>query len=323
MIKRILLSALAWSCSLQAIQIPVHHYATPQPSVNSPWFTGPLLAPSALSIPPGHYNIEPYLYITANTGHYDSNWKRHKIETFWVNELQPQFQFGLTNWLDFQFSPTLIYNYTKGAGKWVFGDLPFGFDVQLFHTSRKITEWNTAIKLGLKAVIPCGKYQNLDPKKLLTDEGGEGNWQPSVNLVWGNVFYLGKSHFVTWRNSFLYTIPNPVHVKNLNAFGGGPGTNGTVYPPQNFQFDTAIEINLNQNWAFAIDFLGSWWGKTRFKGKTIFPNTLPPAVQLSLAPGIEYNWSANLGIIFGVWFSVAGRNAIQFTTGVFAFNYYH
>ena len=299
------------------------HYAKPHPTVQSPWFTGPLLAPSALTIPPGHFNIEPYIYINANTGHYNSNWKRTKIETFWVNEFQPSLQFGLNNWLDFQFNPTLIYNYTKGAGKWVLGDMPIGFDFQLFHTSKIITQWNTAIKLALKLVVPLGKYQRLDPKKLLTDVGGQGSWQTGVGLIWGNVFYLGGNHFVTWRNSFLYQLPAPVHVKNLNAFGGGPGTNGTAYPAQNFQFDTAIEINLNRNWAFAMDILGSWYGKARFKGKTLFPMTAPPSVQFSLAPALEYNWSANIGIIFGSWFSVAGRNAVQFTSGVVAFNYYH
>lgn len=324
MIKRFLLSALAFGISsLQAIQIPVGHYAKPHPTIQAPWFTGPLLAPSGLTIPPGHCNIEPYIYMTANTGQYNSHWKRIKMETFWVTQLQPSLQFGINSWLDFQFNPTLTYNYTKGAGKWVLGDMPIGFDIQLFSTHRPITSWNIGIKLALKEIVPLGKYQKLSPKKLLTDAGGQGSWQTGIGIVWGNVFYLGGNYFVTWRNSFQYLLPAPVHVKNLNAFGGGPGTNGTVYPPQNFQFDTAIEINFNQNWAFAMDVVGSWSGKSRFKGETFVDNTRPSSAQFSLAPAIEYNWNADIGIIFGAWFSFAGRNATQFTSGVFAFNYYH
>ena len=57
--------------------------------------------------------------------------------------------------------------------------------------------------------------------------------------------------------------------------------------------------------------VGSWAGKTRFKGKTLVPNTAPPAAQFSLAPAIEYNWSSDIGIIFGPWFTIAGRNAVQ------------
>jgi hypothetical protein len=323
MLKRNLLSLFVYFSFLEAIQIPTHQYAAPRPNVQAPWFTGPLLAPSALTIPPGHYNIEPYLSVNAETGFYNQQWKRTKRETFWVNQLYCPFQFGINPWLDFQFTPTFSYNSTRGVGEWTWGDMPIAFDIQLFHTTRPINCWNTALKLTLRETIPLGKYQNLNPKKYLTDEGGLGSWQTGFGLVWGNIFYLGRNYFLTWRNAFLYTIPAPVRVKNLNAFGGGEGTKGTAYPAQSFQFDTAVEINLSQNWAFALDIVGNFSGKNRFKGRTIQKNTSPSSIQLSLAPAIEYNWSANIGIIFGSWFSVAGQNAVQFTSGLFAFNYYH
>ncbi len=49
----------------------------------------------------------------------------------------------------------------------------------------------------------------------------------------------------------------------------------------------------------------------------------PTSAQFSIAPAIEYNWNANIGIIFGSWFTLAGKNSTQFTSGVFAFNYYN
>lgn len=323
MLKRIFLSAVLLSYALEAVQIPLHHYVPPHPTVTAPWFTGPLLAPSAVTIPPGHINIEPYVYAVANIGRYNDDWKALRTETFWNNYFQPSIQFGLNNWLDFQFNPTLFYNYTMGAAKWDLGDMPVGFDIQLYHPKRTLTQWNVAIKLALKEVIPMGKYRNLKANKLGTDVGGGGSWQTGIGLIWGNIFYLGKNHFITWRNSFQYTLPAPVHVKNLNAYGGGAGTNGTVYPAQNFQIDTAVEISITQQWVFAMDLVGSWSGKTRFKGKTQVPNTAPPSAQFSLAPAIEYNWNENIGIILGPWFTVAGKNAIEFASGIFAFNYYH
>ena len=45
--------------------------------------------------------------------------------------------------------------------------------------------------------------------------------------------------------------------------------------------------------------------------------------QLNLAPAIEYNFNENLGIIFGPWFSVVGKNSDRFVSAVFAINYYH
>ncbi len=323
MIKRFFLSLFVLSSPLLAIQIPAHHYADKNPNVEAPWFTGPLLAPSGLTIPPGHYNIEPYVYATANTGTYNSDWKRVKTDTFWANIFQPSIQFGINSWLDFQFNPTLSYNYKQGQAKWVIGDMPIGFDIQLFKRSGPLTSWNTALKLAIKETLPLGKYQNLDPKKLLTDVGGQGTWQTAAGLVWGNLFYLGSNTFLTWRTAFQYSLPAPVRVKNLNVYGGGAGTKGTVYPAQGFQLDTAVEVNLNRNWAFAMDLLGIWNLKTRFKGTSTAPMTSPSTTQFSLAPALEYNWSANLGVIFGCWFTVAGRNSSQFTSGVLAVNYYN
>jgi len=311
--------------SLHAKKAPLHHFieGPADTEVQSPWLTGPLLAPSSITIPIGHYNIEPYLFVVANTAKYNSDWKPVEIETFWNNFFQPSLEFGLTNWLDFQFNPTLFYNTTEGAAKWVVGDMPIGFDIQLYKSGRKTVDWISALKLSLKEVIPLGKYQKLNARKRGTDVGGGGSWQTGLGLVWGNLVYLGKGHFFNARLSIQYLLPAPVHVKNLNAYGGGPGTRGIVYPAQNFQIDVGTELTLTKNWVFAMDIVGNWAGKTRFKGKTSLSNTAPSSVQFSLAPAIEYNWSANIGIIFGPWFTVAGRNAVKFTDGIVAFNYYH
>lgn len=314
-----------WLC---ADKVPYHDYLHVEPNapeVEAPWFTGPLLAPSGQTIPPGHWNFEPYVYVVANTGHYGHDWKSTQIDTFWNNYFQPSIQVGINSWLDFSFNPTLFYNYNskQGAAKWAFGDMPIAFDIQLYRYDGKVTDWIPAVKLTLKETLPLGKYQNLNPKKGGTDVGGLGSWQTSVVLVFGNLFYLGGTHFMTWRTALQYTLPAPVHVKNLNAYGGGRGTRGTVYPAQNVQIDTAIEVNLSRNWAFAMDFLGSWSGKTRFKGRATGPVKAPPSAQFSLAPALEYNWSAEIGLIFGAWFTIAGRNAPQFFDGVFAFNYYY
>jgi hypothetical protein len=323
--KQIFLAFILITTSLFAKKAPLAHFVdTAGPGeVQSPWLTGPLLSPSGIIIPPGHYYIEPYIYATAETGSYNHDWKKVKKETFWNNVFQPSVQFGLLPWVDFQINPSLVYNYTKGAGHTGIGDMPIGFDFEIYKSHGKTTDWITAFKISLKEIIPLGKYQKLDPKKLLTDSTGLGSWQTGLSLIWGNLFYLGKGHFLTLRSAFEYLLPAPVHVKNLNAYGGAKGTRGTVYPPQNFVVDVAFELTLTQNWTFAMDILGLWEGKTRFKGKTEAPNTAPASVQFSLAPAIEYNWSANIGIIFGPWFTIGGRNATQFTSGVFAFSYYH
>ncbi len=53
-----------------------HHLPEPDESIvfekcEDPWFTGPLLAPSAHVVPGGYINLEPYLFYTVTTGAYE------------------------------------------------------------------------------------------------------------------------------------------------------------------------------------------------------------------------------------------------------------
>ncbi len=63
--------------------------------------------------------------------------------------------------------------------------------------------------------------------------------------------------------------------------------------------------------------------RTKFAGNPGFTAAGTPATvgsgysdNLSLAPAIEYNWSESAGFIGGVWFSVYGRNSLNFAQAV-------
>src|SRR5580693_8788787 len=70
-----------------------------------PWFTGPLLTPSATAIPFGHFNFEPYLFFTQNKGVYDKNWRSHHVPTFTNVNLQLPLQLGIAPDWEFDFVP--------------------------------------------------------------------------------------------------------------------------------------------------------------------------------------------------------------------------
>ena len=55
---------------------------------DSPWVTGPLLAPSSHVTPFGRVNLEPYYFLHVNNGHYDSNWKKIHDDRFVRNLFQ-------------------------------------------------------------------------------------------------------------------------------------------------------------------------------------------------------------------------------------------
>jgi len=292
------------------------------PEVPGPWFTGPLLAPSANTIPAKHVNVEPYVYFIGSGGFY--NGKGRKVETPESYSLLSQnyLQMGLTSFIDCQVVPQLFYQFTQGKKSVQAGDLPIQLGFQLLQATKQ--GFAPSIKLALKATIPWAKYDDLDPEKLGTDGVGSGSWIPGVGLNFGKLFKVSKTAYCSTRLSFSYTAPNPVSVKGLSVYGGGSDTKGTAYPGNSFSTDLALEYMLTQNWVFATDIYYVYNNKTRFSGYagTSGEPGGPFSERLSLAPAIEYNWSLNVGIITGAWFTVWGRNGSSFAGSVTAVNVY-
>ncbi len=295
------------------------------PTAFTPWFTGPLIAPSGYTVKAGDFNIEPYLYFYVYNGSYDQHWKPHSTPNFYSTRFQVQAKMGIVQGLDFHIYPQAFYNETQGHHYANIGDLPLGFSIQLLRSG--IDKAWPAIKLTLRASVPIGKYQHLHAEKLKTDAIGSGSWAPAVSLVFSKLYHTSERHYLDTRLVFNYQFGTPVHVKGFNSYGGGPRTRGTVHPGNNLFIDGSIQYNMSQRWVVACDLYYIHYNRNKFSGKAGTDsfgapnvNTGPSGEQLSLAPAIEYNWSKNLGLIGGVWFTLAGRNTSRFVTGVVALN---
>ena len=164
-----------------------------------PWFTGPIVAPSGYTVKPGHVNIQPFLFINANTGTYNPHWHVESAPNFYNTNFRVQTKVGICDWLDIQCVPQGYYKATQGEHAFAFGDLPMTLNIQLLN-SKKEDPW-PAIKLGLRVNVPSGKYQKLDPKKLQTDVGGNGNWEPGPVLTMSKLWMLYDIHAIEARLS--------------------------------------------------------------------------------------------------------------------------
>lgn len=300
-----------------------------QIEIDNPWFTGPLISPSAAVVPGGHFDIEPYFYFTAFTGSYGEDWHATEKPTLWINTFQPALEFGLTSWMDIQFYPTLNYNYQHHQAEWGIGDPVIVVDFQLLAPSG-VADKSPYIKLVLSETFPVGKYRNFNPKKGSVEINGAGTFQSEIGLVIGKLLHIKDIYFILPRIYFRSVFQSSTHLKGFNAYGGGYGTNGRLYPGKLFEIDLSLEMNLSQNWALACDLVGIWTGRYTFRGKAgiLAPgipasSTVGSSAQFSLAPAIEYNWSDNLGVIAGGYFSFAGRNSQKFSSLIIAINYYN
>ena len=67
----------------------------------NPWYTGPLLTPSAHVLPAPHVVIQPYFYYINNYAHFDEHGKSHRTPHLEV--IQPALaplQVGITQWME-------------------------------------------------------------------------------------------------------------------------------------------------------------------------------------------------------------------------------
>lgn len=291
-----------------------------------PWFTGPLLAPAFAIVPPGQVNVQPYLFAFAITGEYDDKGKVKKEPTYWNNFSQTSIEVGALSFLDVQINPLFYWNYSQGSGHWAFGDFPLQINIQIYSSENDCCIPN--IKLSIAETFPTGKYRNLNPNDHGTQIGGIGSWETDFILVLGNIHHLIASSYLQWRFFIDYALFSSTHLLGFNSFGGGYGTDAHLTPGQSLILDLGLELSLTREWVLALDLASQWIAKDHYRGiagvlengeKAPLGN--PFRTQLSLAPAIEYNFNANLGIIAGGWFTVCGRNSNQFVSGSLSVNY--
>jgi hypothetical protein len=298
-------------------------------SETGPWLTGPIITPSSHVVPQGHQNYEPYLNWRQTKGFYNNHWRPVKTPLYTSIQSLTVLQFGVLPSTEIDIAPIFQYNHVMKAHQWVYADTPIAIAFQLLMD--KPDGWWPAIKLRFSTNVPVGKYDRLDPKKLATDVSGTGNWLPNLALVFGSHYDFGNCHFLAFRLSVGYKFSTSVNVHGLSIYGGAPtigsikGTRGRVYPGNVFYIEQGTEFSITHNWALALDLVYQHVNRARFTGSTPLGSVvgLPSAEQFSVAPAIEYNFNANIGIISGPSFSVTGRNTANFITWVFAINIYN
>jgi len=290
----------------------------------NPWYTGPLLAPSASMETPGHANMQPYLYLTGVQGIFNAQRKSISIPSkFSINPVPVVCQIGVT--------PSVDTTVVIGAlGQWWRGRFSGGMqDIALkcgFLINQQ-TLYIPGVKFTVGQTFPVGKYKNLNPEKLGLDGTGNGTWSTTFTLTVAKLLFWNTLHPFNTRFAIGYSVDTPIKVTNFNVYGGGYGTRGTISPGNTLNMDLGLELSLNISWVIAMDIVYNCSDRTTFSGipGTMTPGGTQPAWlgngfsdQLSLAPAIEYSFSEKMGFLFGCWFTVYGRNATNFISGVFS-----
>lgn len=289
-----------------AVKVNLHPAHKPLPEQ---WYTGSLYSPSPALPAPGMVAVEPYITAGLPAGAYDSNGRlntkkfaggQHNITQFSL------LKYGLTDHLSLYLLPT--YGYSWGAhakpSGLKFNDLPVEFQY------RFTPHYTPSFSVYLGVNTPTGDYSNLAN----ASEGvGQGVWaiRYGVHTQFALPFFKHAMRIRMWAQA-----RQPVttaRLRNITSFGTERGFVGRGHVGPYGNEGGSIELGFTKKWVFALDLYHTWSasmsarGYNTRTGEKVY-NRSGWAGAFNVGPGIEYNWTANVGGIIGAILPVVGHN---------------
>jgi hypothetical protein len=304
----------------EAQQVASQPSSVVRQSLDDAWWTGPMLAPSAATLPRGHFLIEPYLYdvIAVHSNGFGS--------LTYVN-------YGLADRVTVGLIPTAGFNQlssgpsSSGVG---LGDLTLQTQYRLtkFHEG----SWIPTTSVAVQETLPTGKYDRLGERP--SDGLGSGAYTTALALYSQTYFWLANDRILRMRFNVSQGLSNNVNVKDVSVYGTEAGFRGHAKPGSSFFVDASWEYSLTRRWVLALDATYRHNGNTRATGyNTLDPSSVrhPSGLQLDsgsseafgFAPAIEYSWKPNLGVLVGTRVILAAHNTHASITPAVAINFVH
>ena len=302
-------------------------------SLDDAWWTGPMLAASAATLPRGHFLVEPYFYDVSVQGQYDGNGNRHSARhsngfgslTYIMYGLADRVSVGVIPVAGFT-TPSGGLN-SSGVG---WGDLTLLGQYQLaqFHSGNRMP----TISLVLQETLPTGKYDHLG--KRIGDGLGSGAYTTMVAFYAQTYFWMPSGRILRGRIDVSQSFSKKVKVEDVSVYGTGEAFRGYAKPGSSFFLDLAGEYSLTRRWVLALDATYRHSGNTSVSGSYILHHPIveaPLGARLDsgtsdafgLAPAIEYNFSSSLGVVLGTNLIPAERNTAATITPMMAINFVH
>lgn len=294
------------------------------------WWTGPMLAANAASLPQGHALIEPYLFDVISNASFDANGERHGTPTQQTVGSLSYILYGLTDRIGVGLLPRLQYNIPAGASNsGGIGDLTLQASCGLLHfqEGRRIPD----VSLVIQEALPTGRYEHLTQP---SDGIGAGAYTTSFALYTQDYFWLPNGRILRARLDVTYSVSSRADVQGVSVYGTGEGFSGHAQPGNGFMVDAAAEYSLTRHWVLALDVVYQHSDTTQVDGNVAStlppPSGVPPLTpyhstsgasdSLGFAPALEYNFTSAVGVLLGVRVIEIGRNTAASITPALALN---
>lgn len=298
-------------------------------SLSDAWWTGSLLAQSAITPRAGHFSTEPYLYDSIPYTRFDSAGNERHVSHENELGLSLPLKYGLTDRLAVGATLRLRYDWAaqgQSSTSVGVGDPSLLLEYRL--TQYEPGSWIPALAVSLQESLPLGRYDRLER---LADGLGSGSETTTLAACSQSFFWLPNGRIVRARLDLFYAISGPVSVQGSSVYGTADGFRGHARAGDSASLDLAFEYSATRNWVLACDFWLERDASTRVEGvyarpdggRLNFLSVSDTGRELIVAPAVEYNWSSCLGLILGVRVTAVGRNERGFVTPVVALSFVH
>jgi hypothetical protein len=289
-------------------------------ALDDAWWTGPLLAPNASTLPRGHFLVEPYFYdvIGAHSNGFGS--------LTYIN-------YGLANRFTVGVIPTFGYNKlstglsSAGIG---LGDVTVQgqFRLRQFHEG----SWLPTISATVQETFPTGKYDQLGERP--SDGLGGGAFTTTVAIYSQTYFWMPNRRILRMRFNVSQAFSKEVSVEGVSVYGTGANFRGHADPGTSSLADASWEYSLTRSWVLALDATYRYTANTRVVGNNISGSSSPrnpdtvlvnlgSAETSGFAPAVEYSWKSTIGVIVGTRIIPGGHNTPMTITPAIAINIVH
>ena len=286
-------------------------------SLDDAWWTGPLLAASASTLPRGHFLVEPYLFDVMTYGRIGAD--RSRVSTPHENDFgsQSYVLYGVTDRISAGVIPRFGYlKNSQGPSSpgLQAGDLTLQAQYRL--TQFQPGSWIPTLSFVVGETLPTGKYDRLDQHP--GDGFGAGAYTTILSLYSQEYFWLSTGRILRMRLDLSYSLSSRVGLQGVSVYGTGAGFSGHAQPGDSFTGDVSWEYSMTRNWVLAFDVVYEHDASTTVTGS--YSASSGDSWSLGFAPAIEYNFNSRIGVIAGTRLIPTGRNTSISVTPVAAIN---
>ncbi|WP_425996686.1 transporter [Caulobacter sp. DWR1-3-2b1] len=292
-------------------------------ALDEAWWTGPLLASGASTLPKGRALIEPYLCNAKPYGRIDAKGRRHDTpdEDNWGS--QTYLLYGVTDTFTAGLIPRFGYRRAGGRSSSGFGLGDLTLQGQYRLTQYREGRRTPTISLVLQDTLPVGRQDKLDNRP--NDGFGSGAYATTLGVNSQTYFWTPNGRILRTRLNLAYTRSAQADVRGASVDGTPSGFSGQARPGDSFNLDLAFEYSITRQWVAAMDIAyqrdaSTHVFRTGVDG-TAFERRSPVGKALIRAQAIEYNMTSAVGVIVGACIIPAGRNTTASFTPVIAVNY--